>query len=59
MRAEDGAYPLGVRWWRVENSVVARRSACMFSKDSPWVTSRRKCRQSISIEFNYGLLVGR
>jgi hypothetical protein len=45
----------GARLQRSKNSRVALRTASMLSNSSQWVTSRRKCRQSISIGFSHGL----
>jgi hypothetical protein len=45
----------GARLQRSKNSWVAARSASMLPNSSQWVTSRRKCRHSISIGFSHGL----
>jgi hypothetical protein len=38
---------------------AAESSACFVSKSSQWVTSRRKCRHSISMGLSHGLYVGK
>ncbi len=40
---------------RSKHSWAASSSACFVSKSSQWVTSRRKCRHSISIGLSHGL----
>ena len=45
----------GSRLWRVKKSFAATRRSAIVVKSSQWVTSRRKCRQSISIGLSHGL----
>ena len=45
----------GVRLQRSKKAAVAPSRASTLSKSSQWVTSRRKCRHSISIGFSHGL----
>ncbi len=44
---------------RSKKSRAAESLACFVSNNSQWVTSRRKCRQSISMGLSQGLYVGR
>jgi hypothetical protein len=45
----------GSRLWRAKKSVAASISASMVFNSSQGVTSRRKCRQSISMGLSQGL----
>jgi hypothetical protein len=44
---------------RSKHCWAAESSACFVSKNSQWVTSRRKCRHSISMGLSHGLYVGK
>lgn len=49
----------GARLERSKKSRVTVSSASMLANSTQRVTSRRKCRQSISVELSHGLLIGR